>query len=135
VSDERFSLIAQRSEMCMDKKEALRQRRHRRVRRKVYGTPERPRLNVFRSLCNIYAQVIDDSKAVTLAAASTIDREVRGKLKTGGNVESAKVVGELIAKRALEKGVKKVVFDRGGYKYHGRVRSLAEAAREAGLEF
>ncbi|MBI2842773.1 MAG: 50S ribosomal protein L18 [Armatimonadetes bacterium] len=119
----------------MDKREALRQRRHRRVRKKVFGTSERPRLNVFRSLCNIHAQVIDDANAVTLVAASSIDQEVRDKLKTGGNVESAKVVGELLARRALEKGVKKVVFDRGGYQYHGRVQSLAEAAREAGLEF
>jgi large subunit ribosomal protein L18 len=119
----------------MEKREALRQRRHRRVRKKVAGTAERPRLNVYRSLCNIYAQLIDDSNAVTLAAASTIDPEVKQKVKTGGNTESAKVVGEVIAKRAIEKGVKKVVFDRGGYQYHGRVQSLADAAREAGLEF
>ena len=119
----------------MDKREALRQKRHRRVRKKVSGTAARPRLNVFRSLCNIYAQIIDDSTAATLVSASTIDPEIRGKLKTGGNKESAKLVGEAIAKRALEKGVKQVVFDRGGYQYHGRVQSLADAAREAGLEF
>jgi len=119
----------------MDKKAALRVRRHRRVRKKVLGTAERPRLNVFRSLCNIYAQIVDDVSAKTIVSASTIDREIKGKIKSGGNVEAAKAVGELIAKRALEKGVKKVVFDRGGYKYHGRVKSLADAAREAGLEF
>lgn len=119
----------------MDKREALRQRRHRRVRKKVAGTSERPRLNVYRSLCNIYAQIIDDSNAVTVVAASTIDPEVKGKVTTGGNKDSAKVVGELVAKRALEKGIKQVVFDRGGYQYHGRVQSLADAAREAGLEF
>jgi large subunit ribosomal protein L18 len=119
----------------MDKREALRQKRHRRVRKKVTGTAERPRLNVYRSLCNIYAQVIDDAKAITLVSASTVDPEIRGKLKTGGNKKSAKLVGEAVAKRALEKGVKQVVFDRGGYQYHGRVQSLADAAREAGLEF
>lgn len=119
----------------MDKREALRQRRHRRVRKKVEGTAERPRLNIYRSLCNIYAQIIDDTQAVTVASASTIDPEVKGRIKTGGDMESAKVVGEVVAKRALEKGIKKVVFDRGGYQYHGRVQSLADAAREAGLEF
>lgn len=119
----------------MDKREALRLKRHRRVRKKVLGTAERPRLNVYRSLCNIYAQVIDDTQAVTLASASTIDSELRGQIKSGGNAESAKLVGELVAKRAIDKGIKQVVFDRGGYKYHGRVQSLADAAREAGLEF
>ncbi len=119
----------------MDKREALRQRRHRRVRKTVIGTAERPRLNVYRSLANIYAQIIDDGEAVTLASASTIDPEVKGRIKSGGNIESSKVVGEVIAKRAIEKGVKKVVFDRGGYQYHGRVQSVADAAREAGLEF
>jgi large subunit ribosomal protein L18 len=119
----------------MDKREALRQRRHRRVRKKVHGTVEQPRLNVYRSLCNIYAQVIEDGKAVTLVSASTIDPEIKGKVKSGGNAEAAKAVGELVAKRALEKGIKKVVFDRGGYQYHGRVQSLADAARKAGLEF
>jgi large subunit ribosomal protein L18 len=119
----------------MDKREALRIKRHRRVRKKVEGTAERPRLNVYRSLCNIYAQVIDDTGGSTIVAASTIDPEVRGKVKSGGNVESAQAVGELVAKRAIEKGIKKVVFDRGGYQYHGRVQSLADAARKAGLEF
>ncbi|HOK55130.1 MAG TPA: 50S ribosomal protein L18 [Armatimonadota bacterium] len=119
----------------MDKREALRERRHRRVRKKIFGTAERPRLNVYRSLANIYAQVIDDTDGKTLVSASTIDPEVRQRVKSGGNIESAKVVGEVVAKRALDKGVKQVVFDRGGYKYHGRVQSLADAAREAGLEF
>ncbi|MEN6371197.1 MAG: 50S ribosomal protein L18 [Armatimonadota bacterium] len=119
----------------MDKREALRQKRHRRVRKKVAGTAEQPRLNIYRSLCNIYAQIIDDTQAVTVASASTIDPEIKGKIKTGGNIDSAKLVGEAVAKRALEKGIKKVVFDRGGYQYHGRVQSLADAAREAGLEF
>ncbi|HOP79823.1 MAG TPA: 50S ribosomal protein L18 [Armatimonadota bacterium] len=119
----------------MDKREALRERRHRRVRKKIFGTAERPRLNVYRSLANIYAQVIDDTDGKTLVSASTIDPEVRQRVKSGGNIESAKVVGEVVAKRALDKGVKQVVFDRGGYKYQGRVQSLADAAREAGLEF
>jgi len=119
----------------MRTKEQLRLRRHNRLRTKVVGTPERPRLNVFRSLNNIYAQVVDDRSRQTLVAASTIDKELKTKVKTGGNVESARLVGELIAKRAKDKGIQKVVFDRGGYQYHGRVKSLAEAAREAGLEF
>jgi len=129
----RSSLITWRR--CMDKREALRERRHRRVRKKIFGTAERPRLNVYRSLANIYAQVIDDTDGKTLVSASTIDPEVRQRVKSGGNIESAKVVGEVVAKRALDKGVKQVVFDRGGYKYQGRVQSLADAAREAGLEF
>lgn len=121
----------------MDPKEKrlARIRRHKRVRKKVSGTPERPRLCVFRSLRHIYAQIIDDEHGVTLAAASTLSPEIRDKIKTGGNIEAAKLVGQLIAKKALEKGIKRVVFDRGGYKYHGRVKALAEAAREAGLEF
>ncbi|HHW48513.1 MAG TPA: 50S ribosomal protein L18 [Clostridiaceae bacterium] len=110
-------------------------RRHERVRKKVKGTPERPRLNVFRSLTNIYAQIIDDTTGHTLVAASTLDKALKGKLKYGGNKEAAAEVGKLIAEKALEKGIKKVVFDRGGYLYHGRVKALAEAAREAGLEF
>ena len=110
-------------------------RRHKRVRKKIFGTPERPRLCVFRSLRHIYAQIIDDTVGRTLVAASTLSPELRGKLKTGGNIEAARYVGELIAKKALEKGIKKVVFDRGGYKYHGRVKALAEAARKGGLEF
>jgi large subunit ribosomal protein L18 len=112
-----------------------RRRRHRRVRKRVVGTSERPRLNVFRSLKHIYAQVIDDVRGHTLAAASTLDPELRDKVKGLTKTEQAKLVGELLAKRALEHGVKKVAFDRGGYKYHGRVKSLAEAAQEGGLEF
>ena len=107
--------------------------RHARVRKKISGTAERPRLCVFRSLKNIYAQIIDDINAVTLASASTLDKEV--DVKVGGNKEAAKLVGELVAKRALDKGITEVVFDRGGYVYHGRVQALAEAAREAGLKF
>ncbi len=112
-----------------------RKRRHRRVRKKVFGTPERPRLNVFRSLNHIYAQVIDDVHGVTLAAASTIDKALRDKCKGLSKTEQARLVGQLVAERALAKGIKQVVFDRGGYKYHGRVKALAESAREAGLEF
>ncbi|BDG34216.1 50S ribosomal protein L18 [Parageobacillus sp. VR-IP] len=112
---------------------AVRKRRHARVRKKIFGTAERPRLNVFRSNKHIYAQIIDDMKAVTLVSASTLDKEF--DLESTGNIEAAKKVGELVAKRALEKGIKKVVFDRGGYLYHGRVKALADAAREAGLEF
>ena len=108
-------------------------RRHLRVRKKVFGTAARPRLNVFRSSKHIYAQIIDDLKGVTLVAASTLDKELG--LKNGGNVEAARKVGELIAKRAKEKGIEAVVFDRGGYVYHGRVQALAEAAREGGLQF
>lgn len=113
----------------------LRKKRHLRVRKKVYGTAQRPRLNVYRSLRNIYAQIIDDDRGVTLAAASTLSPELRGRLANGGNKEAAAEVGTLIARKALEKGIKRVVFDRGGYKYHGRVKELAEAARRAGLEF
>jgi len=116
-------------------KNDLRKKRHYRVRTKVFGTAERPRLNVYRSLKNIYAQIIDDEAGVTLVAASTLDKELKEKLAYGGNKEAAKAVGELIAKKAQEKGIKKVVFDRGGYIYHGRVLELANAAREAGLEF
>jgi large subunit ribosomal protein L18 len=119
----------------MNKKHALRQRRHLRVRRKVAGTSQRPRLAVFRSLHHIYAQVIDDSQGKTLAAASTVEPELRQALKSGGNVEAAKAVGRLIGERARGQGIEKVVFDRGGFLYHGRVQNLADAAREAGLEF
>jgi large subunit ribosomal protein L18 len=119
----------------MDKKEELRQRRHRRVRKKVYGSSDKPRLNVYRSLSNIYAQVVDDTKGHTVVAASTLDGELKPQIKSGGNVEAAKLVGQLVGKRAVEAGIKEVVFDRGGYKYHGRVKSLADGAREAGLEF
>lgn len=120
--------------MMVTRSEA-RKRRHRRVRRKVFGTPERPRLNVFRSLRHIYAQVIDDTQGHTLAAASTLDPEVRSEIEGMVPVEQAKVVGRKVAERALAKGIRKVVFDRGGYKYHGRVKALADGAREAGLEF
>jgi large subunit ribosomal protein L18 len=114
---------------------AHRQRVHVRVRTRVAGTPEQPRLCVFRSLHHIYAQVIDDRMGRTLASASSLDKEVRKQLKGGGNVAAAKVVGKTIAERARSAGIERVVFDRGGYKYHGRVQALAEAAREAGLKF
>jgi len=114
-------------------KNTNRAKRHLRVRKKVSGTAERPRLSVYRSEKNIYAQIIDDVKAVTLVSASSLDKELN--IKVGGNKESAKLVGELIAKKALEKGITEVVFDRGGYVYHGRVQALADAAREAGLKF
>jgi len=113
-------------------KNKARQKRHLRVRNHISGTAERPRLNVFRSLSNIYAQVIDDVNGVTLVSASTKDKDFNNY---GGNIEAAKAVGEAVAKRALEKGIIEVVFDRGGYVYHGRVAALAEAAREAGLKF
>jgi large subunit ribosomal protein L18 len=119
----------------MDKKHELRQRRHYRLRRRVSGTTERPRLAVFRSLKHIYAQIIDDSQGVTLAAASTMDSDVKSGLKTGGDIGAAKAVGKLVAERGRSNGVSKVVFDRGGFAYHGRIASLADAAREAGLEF
>jgi large subunit ribosomal protein L18 len=112
-----------------------RQRRHVRVRRRVLGTNERPRLNVFRSLNHIYAQVIDDTVGRTLLAASTVDAEVRGKLEGLNKSAQAKLVGQVLGKRALEKGIKQVVFDRGGNIYHGRVKALAEGARESGLGF
>lgn len=112
----------------------IRKRVHARVRAKVAGTAERPRLNVFRSLNHIYAQVIDDASATTLAAASTIAKKGEDKI-SGGNIDAAAHVGRLVAERAKEKGVTKVVFDRGGYLYHGRIKALADAAREAGLEF
>jgi len=112
-----------------------RERRHSRVRKIVSGTSARPRMNVYKSLNHIYVQIIDDFEGRTLAAASSNDRELKGKIKTGGNIEAAKTVGVLAAKRAIEKGIKKIVFDRGGYPYHGRVKALADAAREGGLEF
>ena len=112
-----------------------RQRIHARVRTKVSVTPERPRLSVYRSVGHIYAQVIDDRSSHTLVSASSIDKEVKKGLKGGGNIASAKAVGKVIAERAKAAGVVKVVFDRGGYKYHGRVKALADAAREAGLQF
>ncbi|MEI6602484.1 MAG: 50S ribosomal protein L18 [Clostridia bacterium] len=116
-------------------KNTVRIRKHTRVRKKVAGTDLRPRLNVFRSLKQIYAQIIDDNAGVTLVAASTLDEALKGPVKVSGNREGAKAVGKLIAEKAIEKGIKSVVFDRGGYIYHGRVKELAEAAREAGLEF
>ncbi len=111
---------------------AARVRRHNRVRKNISGTAERPRLNVFRSANHIYAQVIDDVKGVTLVAASSMDKDFEGY---GGNIEGAKSVGKKIAEKALSAGIKEVVFDRGGYVYHGRVAALAEGAREGGLEF
>jgi large subunit ribosomal protein L18 len=119
----------------MQRRHELRERRHQRVRKKVSGTSERPRLAVFRSEHHIYAQVIDDTQGHTLAAASTLDGTLKSEVKYGGNVEAAKRVGQLVAERAREKGVQRVVFDRGGFAYHGRVAALADAAREAGLEF
>jgi large subunit ribosomal protein L18 len=119
----------------MDKKHELRRRRHYRLRRRVTGTPARPRLAVFRSSKHIYAQIIDDADGRTLAAASTMDAGLKGQLKTGGDLDAAKAVGKLVAERGKEKGVSQVVFDRGGFAYHGRVASLADAAREAGLDF
>jgi large subunit ribosomal protein L18 len=110
-------------------------RRHRRIRGKVDGTSERPRLAVFRSNQHIYAQVIDDTQQHTLVAASTVEPDLKTKLSNGGNCDASKEVGKLLAQRALEKGISKVVFDRGGNLYHGRVKALAEAAREAGLDF
>ncbi len=116
-------------------REQARDRRHVHIRKRVVGTPERPRLNVFRSLNHIYAQVIDDAAATTLAAASSIDQEVRDQMAGLKKTEQARIVGKVVAERALAEGIKQVVFDRGGYRYHGRVQALAEAAREAGLEF
>ena len=112
-------------------KNKARQRRHERIRKKISGTADCPRLSVYRSNANIHAQIIDDEKGVTLVSCSSVEL----KLENGGNVEAAKTVGETIAKRALEKKIEDVCFDRGGYIYHGRVKALAEAAREAGLKF
>ncbi|MCP6757798.1 MAG: 50S ribosomal protein L18 [Fischerella sp. CENA71] len=111
------------------------QRRHRRIRGKVSGSSERPRLAIFRSHQHIYAQVIDDTQHHTLVAASTVEPELKSKLTSGGNAKASAEVGKLIAARALEKGITKVVFDRGGNLYHGRIKALADAAREAGLDF
>jgi large subunit ribosomal protein L18 len=116
-------------------KDQQRRRVHARVRTRVTGTPERPRLNVYRSVAHIYAQVIDDRSGKTLVSASSVDKETKKNLKGGGNIASAKAVGKIIAERAKAAGVTQVVFDRGGYKYHGRVKALADAAREAGLKF
>ena len=116
-------------------KNAKRLQRHKRVRRKVFGTPQRPRLCVFRSSNNIYAQIIDDTNRVTLVAASSLDEAVKGAVNHTGNKEAAKMVGEMVAKKAVEKGITEVVFDRGGYIYHGRIKEFAEGARESGLKF
>ena len=116
-------------------KNAIRLQRHKRVRRKVSGTAQRPRLCVFRSSNNIYAQIIDDTNRVTLVAASSLEADVKGAVNHTGNKEAAKLVGQLVAKKAVEKGITEVVFDRGGYLYHGRIKELAEAARAAGLKF
>ena len=116
----------------MKDKNKARMKRHYRVRKNISGTAERPRLNVFRSLNHIYAQVIDDTKGVTLVSASSLDKGFEGY---GGNVDGAKAVGKAVAEKALAAGIKSVVFDRGGYVYHGRVAALAEGAREGGLEF
>ncbi|HUA60831.1 MAG TPA: 50S ribosomal protein L18 [Verrucomicrobiae bacterium] len=113
-------------------KNEIRRRIHQRIRRKVSGTADRPRLAVYRSVAHIYAQVIDDSKGTTLVAASSVDKAAK---TNGGNLAAAKAIGKLLADRAKEKGIKSVVFDRGGYQYHGRVKALADAARAAGLEF
>lgn len=116
-------------------RDAHRQQVHRRVRRSVAGTPERPRLCVYRSLGHIYAQVIDDRSQRTLVSASSLEKQTRAQTQGGGNVAAAKVVGKIVAERARAAGIEKVVFDRGGYRYHGRVQALANAAREAGLNF
>ncbi len=118
----------------MDKR-AARKRRHQRIRNKITGIPGRPRLCVNRSLKNMSAQIIDDLAGDTLVSASTVEPALKEKIDHGGNEEAAELVGELIAERALEKGIEEVVFDRSGYKYHGRIKKLAEAAREKGLNF
>lgn len=119
--------------MALKERAEVRKAIHRRIRKKVFGTPERPRLCVFRSLKHITVQIIDDSKGETLCSASTVEKTLREQ--SGGNIQAAQAIGKLIATRAKEKGIDSVVFDRGGYIYHGRVRHLAEAAGEAGLKF
>jgi len=121
--------------MRKSKRRIARQRRHARIRARVQGTPSRPRLCVFRSLNHIYAQVIDDLRGHTLASASTLDPEIREQVDGKAKSAKAEFVGSLVAKRALAKGISQIVFDRGGYNYHGRVKALAEAARQAGLKF
>ncbi len=116
-------------------KNKIRLRKHERVRKKITGNAERPRLCVFRSSKHIYAQIIDDVSSTTLVAASSLDEALKGKLDYSGNKEAAKEVGKLVGTKAIEKGIKQVVFDRGGYLYHGRIKELADGAREAGLEF
>lgn len=122
----------------MSKKQSkndIRLKKHSRIRNKISGTPERPRLSVFRSLSNIYVQIIDDKSGNTLVSASTLDESIKGKISNGGNKEAAKEVGKLVAEKATAKGIKQVVFDRSGYIYHGRIKELADGAREGGLEF
>jgi len=121
--------------MAKETRAASRRKRHQRVRMRIQGTPERPRLNVFRSLKHMRAQVIDDEQGHTLAAASTLEAEMQARLQGLSKADQARLVGELVAERALARGIDKVVFDRGGYRYHGRVRSLAEGARSGGLQF
>ncbi|WP_456395712.1 50S ribosomal protein L18 [Desulfurobacterium sp.] len=118
----------------MTRKERI-AKKHRRVRKKVFGTPERPRFAVYKSLKHMYAQIIDDTKGHTLVAASTLDREIREKVKGLSKTEAARIVGQVIAERAKAKGITAVVFDRGGFIYHGRIKAIAEGAREGGLEF
>jgi len=121
--------------MSVTTKEEIRKRIHARIRKRLAGTPERPRLAVFRSQSHIYAQLIDDQVGRTICSACSLDKEIRGDHKRGSNVAAAKSVGKLVAQRAIDKGVSAVVFDRGGFHYHGRVKALAEAAREGGLKF
>ena len=121
--------------MAIESRNDRRVKRHERVRKNVYGTPERPRLCVHRSNKNISVQIIDDVNGVTLASASSLDKELKSEIAYGGNKEAAKKVGEAIGKRALEKGIETVCFDRGGFLYHGRVKELADGARSAGLKF
>lgn len=119
----------------MEKSKIARIRRHARIRKRLSGSSERPRVSIFKSARHIYAQIIDDANGVTLVSASSMDKELRGSVKHGGNREAAKKVGEALAKRAIDKGLRRVVFDRGGFLYHGRIKELADSAREAGLEF
>ena len=119
----------------MKKKASGRVRRRRRVRKKVTGTPARPRLSVFRSLNHVYAQIIDDYAGRTLCSASSLSKDIRAKVGSGGAIEGARVVGEFLGAKAVEAGIRQVAFDRNGYKYHGRVKALADAARKAGLKF
>lgn len=119
----------------MNIKELSKEKRHRRIRKKISGTPDKLRLCVFKSLNNIYAQLIDDTKGVTLVSSSTLDAELKDEKGHKGNMVQAKKIGQLLAAKALKAGIKKVVMDRGGYKYHGRIKALAEGAREGGLEF
>ena len=121
--------------MDRKKKEKLQVRRHKRVRKKVFGTAERPRFSIHRSPKNIYAQIINDEEGKTSVSGSTLNKEFKEEMNYGGNAKAAQLVGKIIAERALEKGIKEVVFDRGGYLYHGRVKALAEEARKSGLKF